>query len=163
MGRNNAASGTCSVALGKDLRVTDDYSVAVGEANHDIENANTGEHMETAFAVGAAGTTPFAVLKNGTIIMSSAISGRTITYTVPAGEKQEVEVTFQNEMPCTPFILLTPCTNGAVNNAANKASMGKVQLYLSFASTTGFTVFIINSGDRTHNVFFTWLAICTYG
>ena len=163
MGRNNAASGTCSIALGKDLIVNDDYSVAVGESNVEIENANTGEHMETAFAVGAAGTTPFAVLKNGTIIMSSTISGRTPTYTVPSGEKQEVEIVFENEMPCTPFILLTPCTNGAVNNAANKASMGKVQLYLSTASTTGFTVFIINSGDRTHNISFTWLAICTFG
>lgn len=163
IGSNNAASGTGSAAIGKDIEVTDDFGVIVGENNVEIENANTGAHEEVAFAVGAGGTTPFAVLKNGSLIMSSRISGRTETYTVPAGEKQEVDVEFENELPCTPFILMTPCTNGAVNNAANKASMGKVQLYLSIATTTGFKAFIINSGDRAHNISFTWLAICTFG
>ena len=76
IGNENVASGTGSVAIGKDLIVTDDYSVIVGEGNLPIEDADTGDHMPTAFAVGANNTTPFAVLKTGVMVMSAVNSGR---------------------------------------------------------------------------------------
>lgn len=163
MGRNNVASGTCSVALGKDLKVTDDYSVAVGELNVDVENANTGEHMETAFAVGAGGRTPFAVLKNGTILMSSVNSGKYPDTTMAAYSRNEFTVTFESEYPSTPFIFLTLNEDNVPNKQADIIDYGRMQIYLKNVTTTDFTVTVVNGSDTSHTFGFSWFAICTYG
>lgn len=158
IGSNNTASGTGSIAIGKDLVVTDDYSVAIGQLNLPLESANTGEHLPTAFAIGANGTTPFAVLKNGLIIMSQVNSGASPHLSYGKGSKTNVRIDFDVEYPNTPFIFLTLREDDIPTSAIS--DYAKVQVFLQQVDTTGFTATVINGGDHTHSFSFNWFAIC---
>jgi len=159
IGNENVASGTGSVAIGKELIVTDDYSVIVGEANIPIEDVNTGDHMPTAFAVGANSTTPFAVLKNGTIIMSSVNSGRVAEQKYNAYTRTDVVITFPYAYPITPFIFLTLNEDNVPNNQNDIIDYGRIQIYLKAVDTTGFTATVVNGSDTNHTFSFSWFAI----
>lgn len=156
IGNDNTASGTGSVAIGKGLTVTDDYSVIVGENNIVMEDG-MGNHMPTAFAVGANGTTPFAVLKNGIMVMSSANSGRAPDIQYAANSRTDVRIDFQHEYPNTPFIFLTLFED---NIPANRVSdYASVQIYLKAVDVTGFTATVVNGGANPHTFSFNWFAI----
>lgn len=156
MGENNLVSGKYSYAFGRDLTVYDDYSVVVGESNALILNSSTGEKQEAAFAVGANGETPFAILKNGTIMMSSVNTGKYPETFLNAGTKKEVSVTFEQEYPNPPFIFLTL----SENNVTNITDYGRMQLYLKSVTTTGFKVDMVNGSTGRHDFGFNWFAIC---
>ena len=157
IGTGNSAIGTGAVAIGKNLRVYDDYSMIVGENNIDIENPNTGAHMPTAFAIGANDATPFAVLKNGIICMSSANSGVSPEQSYPANSKTNVRITFADEYPSTPFVFLTLKEDNVPTSAISDYS--RVQIFLQSVDTTGFTATIINGGSNSHTFSFNWFAI----
>ena len=157
IGSDNTASGTGAVAIGKGLTVYDDYSVVIGENNVDIEDPNTGTHLPTAFAIGANGTTPFAVLKNGLIVMSRANSGVSKQQQFAAGSRTDVRIDFPYEYPNTPFIFLT--LNEDNVPAAAVSDYGRVQIYLKIADTTGFTATVVNGGTNVHTFNFSWFAI----
>jgi hypothetical protein len=156
IGNDNTASGTGSVAIGKGLTVTDDYSVIVGENNIVMEDG-MGNHMPTAFAVGANGTTPFAVLKNGIMIMSSVNSGRAPDIQYAANSRTDVRIDFQYEYPNTPFIFLTLFEDNVP--ASRVSDYASVQIYLKAVDVTGFTATVVNGGANPHTFSFNWFAI----
>lgn len=154
VGSDNIASGTGSMAFGKGLIVTDDYSVFVGADNVEIEDAGVGNHVATAFGVGAARTTPFAVLKSGVITMSSANFGATGDNSYAAGSATDVTVNFAETYPSTPFVLLT-----LVEDNVNSASdYGRIQIFLKSADQYGFTATVVNGGSAAHSLSFNWCA-----
>ena len=157
IGGNNIASGTGSVAIGKDLKAVDDYSVIIGENNVDIEDPYTGIHMPTAFAIGAGGTTPFAVLKNGIMVMSAVNSGKSPQQQFAANTATNVRIDFQYEYPNTPFIFLTLNEDNVPSSAVS--DYGRIQIYLKAADTTGFTATVVNGGAANHTFSFSWFAI----
>lgn len=159
IGNANIVSGTGSAAIGNDLIVTDDYSVIVGESNLPIEDANTGDHMPTAFAVGANGTTPFAVLKNGVMIMSAVNGGRAAEQKYNAYTRTDVVITFPHAYPITPFIFLTLNEDNVPNNQNDIIDYGRIQIYLKAVDTTGFTATVVNGSDTNHTFSFSWFAI----
>lgn len=154
VGSDNIASGTGSMAFGKGLIVTDDYSVFVGADNAEIEDAGVGNHVATAFGVGAARTTPFAVLKSGVITMSSANFGATGDNSYAAGSVTDVTVNFTETYPSTPFVFLTLVEDN-VNNASD---YGRIQIFLKNADQYGFTATIVNGGSAAHSFSFSWCA-----
>lgn len=156
MGENNIVSGKYSYAFGRDLTVYDNYSVVVGESNALIYNSSSGEIQEAAFAVGANGATPFAILKNGTIMMSSVNTGKYPETFLNGGTKKEVSVTFEQEYPNPPFIFLTL----SENNVTNITDYGRMQLYLKSVTTKGFKVDMVNGSTGIHDFGFNWFAIC---
>lgn len=159
IGSNNIASGTGAVAMGRGLKVYDDYSMIVGETNVDIENANTGDHMPTAFAVGAGGSTPFAVLKNGIMIMSAVNSGQSPQRAFGAFTRTDVRIDFQYEYPSTPFVFLTLNEDNVPNNQGDITDYGRIQIYKKAVDTTGFTATVVNGSDTSHTFNFSWFAI----
>lgn len=163
MGENNLATGRYSYTFGRDLNNPDDYSVIVGEGNGPIINSVTGARQEAAFAVGANGGTPFAVLKNGTIMMSSVNTGRFPDEKKNAYSRTDYTVTFQSEYPSPPFVFFTLCEDNVPNNQNDIIDYGRIQIYLKSVSTTGFTATVVNGSDTAHNFGFNWFAISTYG
>jgi hypothetical protein len=157
IGGNNIASGTGSVAIGKDLEAVDDYSLIIGENNVDIEDPYTGVHMPTAFAIGANGTTPFAVLKNGIMVMSAVNSGKSPQQQFAANTATDVRIDFEHEYPNTPFIFLTLNEDNVPQSAVS--DYGSTQIYLKMADTTGFTATVVNGGTKAHTFSFSWFAI----
>jgi hypothetical protein len=156
LGNDNVASGTGAVAIGRSLKVYDDYSMIVGENNPDLEDS-LGNHMPTAFAVAANSTTPFAVLKNGITIMSSVNSGKAPDIKYAANSRTDVIIDFQYEYPNTPFIFLTLFED---NVPANRVSdYASVQIYLKAVDVTGFTATVVNGGSNAHAFSFNWFAI----
>lgn len=155
-GNNNIASGTGAVAIGRNLKAVDDYSLIVGENNPDLEDS-LGNHLPTAFAIGANGTTPFAVLKNGLMVMSSANSGVAPQKTYAAGTRTHVRIDFPYEYPNTPFIFLTLIEDNVPSSAV--ADYGRIQIYLRAADVTGFTATVVNGGAADHTFGFSWFAI----
>lgn len=156
-GNGNIASGTGAVAIGRNLTAPDDYSLIIGEDNVDIQDPNTGDHMPTAFAVGAGGSTPFAVLKSGIICMSAANSGVAPQRSYPANSKTDVQISFPHEYPSTPFIFLTLNEDDIPTSAISDYS--RVQIFLQSVDTTGFTASIVNGGSHAHTFSFNWFAI----
>lgn len=161
MGENNIVSGRYSYAFGQDITNVDDYSCIVGEGNAPIINTTTGERQEVSFAVGANGTTPFAVLKNGTIMMSSVNTGRFPDEKKAKYSRTDYTVTFQSEYPTPPFIFLTLCEDYIPNNQNDIIDYGRMQIYLKEVTTTGFTATVVNGSDTNHNFGFNWFAIST--
>ena len=161
LGNDNVASGTGSVAIGNGLVVTDDYSMAVGERNLPIEDAGTGDHMPTAFAVGANNTTPFAVLKSGVMVMSAVNSGRSAEQKYNAYTRTDVVVTFPYKYPVTPFIFLTLNEDNVPNNQNDIIDYGRIQIYLKAVDQTSFTATVVNGSDTNHTFSFSWFAIGT--
>lgn len=159
IGSNNVASGTGSVAIGTGLKSIDDYAVILGENNVDIENANTGDHMPTAFAVGADGSTPFAVLKNGIMVMSAVNSGQSPQRAFGAFTRTDVRIDFQYEYPSTPFVFLTLNEDNVPNNQSDITDYGRIQIYKKAVDTTGFTATVVNGSDTSHTFNFSWFAI----
>ena len=155
-GSDNVASGTGSVAIGKDLTVTDDYSVVIGENNIIMEDSG-GRHMPTAFAIGTNAQTPFAVLKNGIITMSSVNTGKAPQQTYQGNSRTDVRIDFEHEYPGTPFIFLTLNEDNIPAGAVS--DYGRVQIYLKSADTTGFTATVVNGGSANHTFGFSWFAI----
>jgi hypothetical protein len=156
LGNDNVASGTGAVAIGRSLKVYDDYSMIVGENNPDLEDS-LGNHMPMAFAVAANSTTPFAVLKNGITIMSSVNSGKAPDIKYAANSRTDVRIDFQYEYPNTPFIFLTLFED---NVPANRVSdYASVQIYLKAVDVTGFTATVVNGGSNAHAFSFNWFAI----
>jgi len=168
IGNNNNITGNYSVALGEGLEVNSDYSTVVGRYNAPIINVGTAQTEDVAFAVGT-GTgddyvqrcTPFAVLKNGTVIMSNNNASAGLRVTVAPNTKETIVTPFVYEMPTPPFIFLTLESRGKLNNVDNIKDMGKVQIYLHEVTTKNFTVYVINNGDRSHEIGWRWFAICT--
>lgn len=161
IGSDNTASGTGSVAIGNGLIVTDDYSMVVGERNLPIEDAGTGDHMPTAFAVGANNTTPFAVLKNGVMLMSAVNGGRVAEQKYNAYTRTDVVVTFPYKYPVTPFIFLTLNEDNVPNNQGDITDYGRIQIYLKAVDQTSFTATVVNGSDTNHYFSFSWFAIGT--
>lgn len=159
IGNDNIVSGMGSAAIGNDLIVTDDFSFIVGERNLPIEDAQTSEHMPTAFAVGANGTTPFAVLKNGVMIMSAVNGGRVAEQKYNAYTRTDVVITFPYAYPITPFIFLTLNEDNVPNNQNDIIDYGRIQIYLKAVDTTGFTATVVNGSDTNHTFSFSWFAI----
>lgn len=158
IGSGNTASGNGSAAFGKDLIVTHDYGVIVGENNVPIENANTGVEEDVAFAVGAGGSTPFAILKNGIMIMSAVNSGMSQLTNFKYGKTTDVRVDFEHEYPNTPFIFMTLNEDNIPSNRVSDYS--RIQIYLKSVDTTGFTATVVHGGTSDHTFNFSWLAIC---
>jgi hypothetical protein len=156
IGSNNVASGTGSIAIGKGLTATDDYSFIVGENNIPMEDG-IGNHMPTAFAIGANNSTPFAVLKNGIICMSAANSGKSPQQKFVHGTRTDVRIDFPHEYPSTPFVFLTLNEDNVPSSAVS--DYGRIQIYLRAADTTGFTATVVNGGDADHTFGFSWFAI----
>lgn len=156
MGNNNVASGTGAVAIGRNITVRDDYSLIIGENNPDIEDS-LGNHMPTAFAVAANNTTPFAVLKNGIMIMSSVNSGKAPDTQYAANSRTDVRIDFQYEYPNTPFIFLTLFEDNVP--ASRVSDYANVQIYLKAVDVTGFTATVVNGGANPHTFSFNWFAI----
>ena len=156
LGNDNVASGTGAVAIGRSLKVYDDYSMIVGENNPDLEDS-LGNHMPTAFAVAANNTTPFGVLKNGIMIMSSVNSGRAPDIQYAANSRTDVRIDFQYEYPNTPFIFLTLFEDNVP--ASRVADYASVQIYLKAVDVTGFTATVVNGGANPHTFSFNWFAI----
>lgn len=154
VGRNNEASGTGSVALGKDLTMTSDYGVAIGEGN----NVGLFGGAPVALDVGAGGRTAFAVLKTGNIIMSSVNSGRYNDVKVTAGTKSELTVTFEHPYPSVPFVFLTLCEDNIPDNRVTDYSA--IQIFLKSVSNDQFSVYMLNGSSRDHTFGFNWFAIC---
>jgi len=161
IGSDNTASGTGSVAIGKDITVVDDYSVIVGEKNSPIVYADTGNNIPTAFAVGTNGSTPFAVLKDGNIIMSKVNSGEVAQRTYNATTRTDVRVDFQSEYPTPPFIFLTLNENNIPNNKTDITGYGNIQIYKKVVDTKGFTATVVNGSTKAHTFSFSWFAIST--
>ena len=167
VGKDNNITGNYSVALGEGLEVNSDYSTVIGSYNLPLYNSNTGLPEEVAFAVGAGDgsernrRTPFAVLKNGTVVMSNNNANAGLRVTVAPNTKETIVTPFAYEMPFPPFIFLTLESRGKLNNIDNIKDMGKVQIYLHEVTTKNFTVYIINNGDRSHEIGWRWFAICT--
>ena len=157
LGNNNVAGGTGAVTMGRNLTALDDYSLVVGEDNVDIQDPNTGDHMPTAFAVGAGGSTPFAVLKSGIICMSAANSGVAPQRSYPANSKTDVQISFPHEYPSTPFIFLTLNEDDIPTSAISDYS--RVQIFLQSVDTTGFVASVVNGGSHAHTFSFNWFAI----
>ena len=157
IGSGNIVSGNGSVALGKDLIIDNDYGVVVGENNIPIENANTGEVQDVAFAVGARGSTPFAVLKSGVTVMSATNTGRYPDTTFKAGTVTEASVTFENEYPMAPFIFLTLIEDNVP--ASRVEDYANIQIFLKLVDTTGFVANVVNGSSRDHTFGFAWFAI----
>lgn len=167
VGKDNNITGNYSVALGEGLEVNSDYSTVIGSYNLPLYNSNTGLPEEVAFAVGAGDgsernrRTPFAVLKNGTVVMSNNNANAGLRVTVAPNTKETIVTPFAYEMPFPPFIFLTLESRGKLNNIDNIKDMGKIQIYLHEVTTKNFTVYIINNGDRSHEIGWRWFAICT--
>lgn len=167
VGKDNNITGNYSVALGEGLEVNSDYSTVIGSYNLPLYNSNTGLPEEVAFAVGAGDgsernrRTPFAVLKNGTVVMSNNNANAGLRVTVAPNTKETIVTPFAYEMPFPPFIFLTLESRGKLNNIDNIKDMGKVQIYLHEVTTKNFTVYIINNGNRSHEIGWRWFAICT--
>jgi len=167
VGKDNNITGNYSVALGEGLEVNSDYSTVIGSYNLPLYNSNTGLPEEVAFAVGAGDgsernrRTPFAVLKNGTVVMSNNNANAGLRVTVAPNTKQTIVTPFAYEMPFPPFIFLTLESRGKLNNVDNIKDMGKIQIYLHEVTTKNFTVYVINNGDRSHEIGWRWFAICT--
>lgn len=157
LGNNNIAGGTGAVTIGRNLRALDDYSLVIGENNIVLEDPNTGDPLPTAFAIGANGTTPFAVLKNGLMVMSSANSGVAPQKMYAAGTRTHVRIDFPYEYPNTPFIFLTLNEDNVPSSAVS--DYGRIQIYLRAADTTGFTATVVNGGANDHTFSFSWFAI----
>lgn len=155
-GNNNVASGTGAVAIGRNLKAVDDYSLIVGESNPDLEDS-LGNHLPTAFAIGANGTTPFAVLKNGIMVMSAVNSGKSPQQQFATNTATNVRIDFQYEYPNTPFIFLTLNEDNVPSSAVS--DYGRIQIYLKAADTTGFTATVVNGGAADHTFGFSWFAI----
>jgi hypothetical protein len=155
-GNNNVASGTGAVTIGRKLKAVDDYSLIVGENNPDIEDS-LGNHMPTAFAIGANGTTPFAVLKNGIMVMSAVNSGKSPQQQLAANTATDIRIDFEHEYPNTPFIFLTLNEDNVPQSAVS--DYGSTQIYLKMADTTGFTATVVNGGTKAHTFSFSWFAI----
>lgn len=156
IGSNNVASGTGTIAIGKGLTATDDYSFIVGENNIPMEDG-IGNHMPTAFAIGANNSTPFAVLKNGIICMSAANSGKSPQQKFVHGTRTDVRIDFPYEYPSTPFVFLTLNEDNVPSSAVS--DYGQIQIYLKAADTTGFTATVVNGGAADHTFGFSWFAI----
>ena len=155
-GVNNAASGTGAFGVGRDLNVQDDYSMVIGENNSDITDS-LGNHMPTVFAVATNNTIPFAVLKNGIMIMSSVNSGKASDIQYAANSRTDVRINFKYEYPSPPFIFLTLFEN---NIPANRVSdYASVQIYLKAVDVNGFTATVVNGGSNAHTFSFNWFAI----
>ena len=167
VGKDNNITGNYSVALGEGLEVNSDYSTVIGSYNLPLYNSNTGLPEEVAFAVGAGDgsernrRTPFAVLKNGTVVMSNNNANAGLRVTVAPNTKETIVTPFSYEMPFPPFIFLTLESRGKLNNVDNIKDMGKIQIYLHEVTTKNFTVYIINNGNRSHEIGWRWFAICT--
>lgn len=167
VGKDNNITGNYSVALGEGLEVNSDYSTVIGSYNLPLYNSNTGLPEEVAFAVGAGDgsernrRTPFAVLKNGTVVMSNNNANAGLRVTVAPNTKETIVTPFAYEMPFPPFIFLTLESRGKLNNVDNIKDMGKVQIYLHEVTTKNFTVYVINNGSKSHEIGWRWFAICT--
>ena len=156
VGYNNVASGTGSVAIGCGLSASDNYSVVVGEVNN-TESEKSGGHVPVAFAVGADYRTPFAVLKNGAVCMSSNNIGRVADQSYPANSKTDVTVKFKAEFPFPPFVFLTLTENNIPSSAI--ADYASVQLYVKSVSEDGFVATVVNGGAAAHSFGFSWFAV----
>jgi len=159
IGSDNVSSGVGSVAIGKDITVTDNYSVIVGEKNIPIKYLNTDTVIPTAFAVGTNGKTPFAVLKNGTVTMSSVNGGEVAQRTYKAYSLTNIRVDFEVEYPTPPFIFLTLNEDNVPNNKTDIIGYGSIQVYKKTVDTTGFTATVVNGSSKSHTFSFSWFAI----
>jgi hypothetical protein len=155
IGSHNTASGTGSVAIGKALIASDNYSVVVGESNN-MESEKSGGRTPVAFAVGADYRTPFAVLKTGAVCMSSNNMGRVADQSYPANSKTDVTVTFKASFPFPPFVFLTLTENNVPSSAI--ADYGNIQIYLKSVTQDGFVATVVNGGSAAHSFSFNWLA-----
>lgn len=161
IGSDNVSSGVGSVAIGKNITVTDNYSVIVGEKNIPIKYLNTDTIIPTAFAVGTNGKTPFAVLKNGTVTMSSVNGGEVAQRTYKAYSLTNIRVDFEVEYPTPPFIFLTLNEDNVPNNKTDIIGYGSIQVYKKTVDTTGFTATVVNGSSKSHTFSFSWFAIST--
>lgn len=155
IGSNNEASETGSVAIGRNLTVRDPYSVVVGDTNN-TESERYGSYPGVAFGVGANFRTPFAVLKNGTVCMSSDNMGKVADQSYPANSKTDVTVTFKSPYPFPPFVFLTLVENNIPASALS--DYASTQIYLKSVTQDGFVATVVNGGAAAHSFAFNWLA-----
>jgi hypothetical protein len=155
-GVNNVASGTGAFGVGRDLNVQDDYSMVIGENNSDITDS-LGNHMPTVFAVAANNTIPFAVLKNGIMIMSAVNSGKAPDRSYAANSATDVKINFQYEYPSPPFVFFTLYEDNIPSSRISDYS--RVQIYLKAVDVNGFTATVVNGGSNAHTFSFNWFAI----
>lgn len=155
IGSNNEASETGSVAIGRGLTVRDPYSVVVGDTNN-TESERYGSYPGVAFGVGANFRTPFAVLKNGTVCMSSDNMGKVADQSYPANSKTDVAVTFKAPYPFPPFVFLTLTENNIPASALS--DYASTQIYLKSVTQDGFVATVVNGGSAAHSFAFNWLA-----
>lgn len=155
-GVNNVASGTGAFGVGRDLNVQDDYSMVIGENNSDITDS-LGNHMPTVFAVAANNTIPFAVLKNGIMIMSAVNSGKALDRSYAANSATDVRINFQYEYPSPPFVFFTLYEDNIPSSRISDYS--RVQIYLKAVDVNGFTATVVNGGSNAHTFSFNWFAI----
>ena len=156
VGRNNEASGTGAVTLGKDLTMTSDYGVAVGVGN----NLGISSTNDVAFEVGCGENTGtgFAVMKSGNIVMSSVNSGRFNDVKINAESKSEFTITFQHPYPSVPFVFLTLNEDNIPENRVGDYSL--MQIFIKEVDNEKFTATIVNGSTRNHTFGFSWFAIC---
>jgi len=155
IGSDNEASNTGSVAIGRGLTVRDPYSVVVGDTNN-TESERYGSYPGVAFGVGANFRTPFAVLKNGTVCMSSNNMGQVADQSYPAHSKTDVTVTFKAPYPFPPFVFLTLTETNIPSSAI--ADYASTQIYLKSVTQDGFVATVVNGGSAAHSFSFNWLA-----